>query len=415
MILFVSRYPPNPAGPGGSQRAMHLLKTVARYGPVDFLLLHRSEDTESALDTLDAVRPLVRSTAKMEVQEWAPSWRRWPRLSWKAGQIAEAWALHSVDAPRFSGSTLAQLGRLVPEKRYQLVFAVRLSSARIADDLIARGFVRADRKVVDLDDRLSAFKRRALASHGGREGRLRRWLQRLDVRRLRRAEFDVTRRWDAVSLANGVDAAKLRFETGVHIYTVPNVVDRPLLPRSLDAQARILFVGHLGYSPNVLGLARFLDEVWPSVKVALPHAQLDVVGMFPDADLARRVEAAGARLNADVPSVEPFYAAAHVVIAPIWSGGGTRIKILEAMAYGRAVVSTGIGAEGLGVESGRHALLADAPHEFADAVIRLGKNADLRDRLAAEARALQQSRFGVAAIEDAVGPMLNLSRSAALT
>lgn len=405
-ILFVSRLPANPAGPGGTQRVARLLGAVARRGPVDFVLLYRDGDLDAANDTLDAVRPLVRQCVTHEVAQWAPSWRRWPGLSWRMGQIAEAISLGPVDAPRFSGGSLRAIAALLPARRYDLVFAARLSSAVIVDQLIAAGLLQATRRVVDLDDRLSSFKRRALASDGHDEGRLRRFLQRRDVRGLGRAERRIAQQWSAVSVANADDARQLASDAGVPVHTVPNVVDRPLLPIVERPARRLLFVGHLGYRPNVAGLIAFLDDAWPRVRAALPDVVLDVVGMYPDRGLVERLATAGVRLHANVPAVEPYYRDCDIVIAPILFGSGTRIKILEAMAYGRPVVSTSLGADGLGAVSGRDLLLADTMADFAAAIVRMANDDRLRSALIDQSRALQQRCFTVVAADAAIATML---------
>lgn len=406
MNLFISRNPPNASGPGGSQRAMHLLRAVAQHGPIDFLLLHRALDTESASDTLDSVRPLVRNCLRLEVDEWAPSNQRWPSLPWKAGQILESATLGSIDYPAFSRKTLGTIGRMLPQKNYDTVFAARLSSARVADDLIAGGYLSVSRKVCDFDDLLSRFKIRDLELNGAKQGKLRRALLRREIRIIRDAELKVAGSWQAASLANEQDAGGLSKKVNRIIHTVPNVVGVSALPPKEGHGNDILFVGHLGYSPNAQGLARFLQEVWPRIRESNPAARFRVVGMSPNPDLVELIASTGAEMHANVPSVAPYYEQCDIVVAPIWQGGGTRIKILEAMAYGKPVVSTTVGAEGLGVQSGIHALIADSAADFAAATLRMLTDGPLRAVVVAEGRKLQQARFGPAAVTKAVSAMM---------
>ena len=136
--------------------------------------------------------------------------------------------------------------------------------------------------------------------------------------------------------------------------------------------------------------------------------------MSPSDELAAEIEAAGARLHANVPRVEPYYEGSDIVIAPIFFGSGTRIKIVEAMAYERALVASTIGAEGLGIEPGVHALIADDMDAFAEAVISLAQDPALRAALAARAHALQQQRFAPRTIEHTIAAMVAPDRGDAL-
>ena len=407
MILFITRNMPAPAGSGGTQRAMHLLRAVARHGPVDLLMLHRAIDTEPVTATFDPVLPLVRTCRKFQIDEWAPFWTRPSALPWRVRQAREALTNRSTEAPQFSTRTVRSISNLLPQETYDLIFACRLSSAWIADQLIARGVLTSSRRVVELDDLLSVFRRRQIEMSKPRKDWLDRIIEHREVRAIESAERTVVRTWDAVSLAGDQDATQLTLRTGRFVHVVPNVVDRPEIPVGDGNGSRILFVGHLSYDPNVLGLTRFMVEIWPQVRIQLPTARLDIVGVAPDPALAKLAANSGAQLHANVPSVEPFYRDCDFVIAPIWDGGGTRIKILEAMAYGRPVVSTTIGAEGLHVSPGVHALIADSSSEFAEAVVRMARDHELRQRLACQARRLQQDRFMPASLNAAVDNMIS--------
>jgi glycosyltransferase involved in cell wall biosynthesis len=144
-------------------------------------------------------------------------------------------------------------------------------------------------------------------------------------------------------------------------------VDRlPVQPRSADEPMRLLFVGTGSYVPYERGLAWFVREVLPRIEARIPVV-LDVVGDPP----LRPVQARGVRYAGRVPSVEPFYSASHGVVVPVFEGSGTRLKMLEAMAYGRPVISTSLGAEGLPVIAGEHYFQADDAESFAAAAASL--------------------------------------------
>jgi len=273
--------------------------------------------------------------------------------------------------------------------------------------MLDQGLIRTRSKIVDLDDIMSRFKERELITEGPRQGKLWSLALRADIRRVRRAEAQVVRSWDAASLCSHDDVELLRQTyPDATVTRVPNVIDRPLLPVNADATGRrLLFVGSLAFRANVAGLRAFVDEAWPRIRDKLPDARLDVVGMLPPEGLKEEMASVGIDVHANVPSVEPFYREADIVISPILFGGGTRIKILEAMAYGRPIVSTAIGAEGLELETGRHALVVETMAEFAEAVVLLSTDAALRAAIAADALVLQHREYGPAALERALHDM----------
>jgi glycosyltransferase involved in cell wall biosynthesis len=177
---------------------------------------------------------------------------------------------------------------------------------------------------------------------------------------------------------------------------VPNAVDvehfrpDPVLPRP-DGRT-VVFFGTLAYFPNQDGMLWFLREIWPLLERSHPQARLKVIGPNPTADvLARR----GPRLEVTglVDDLRPHLAEAAVAIVPLRVGGGTRLKILEAMAMGKAVVSTTLGAEGIAHRPGENILLADSPADFAAAVGRVLDDPSLAARLGAAGRDLVASTY----------------------
>ncbi|HEY1400398.1 MAG TPA: glycosyltransferase [Terriglobales bacterium] len=178
----------------------------------------------------------------------------------------------------------------------------------------------------------------------------------------------------------GVDLAQYRpdqakFDPNSDSNFAPN-------PRAASAPL-ITFVGAMDWEPNVDAVEYFCGEIWPSIKAEVPQARFRIVGRNPD----RRVQkwASGSiddsiEVTGRVPSVVEHLRQSAVVIVPLRIGGGTRLKIYEAMATARAVVSTTVGAEGLDVHHGRDIMLADDPRSFAQAVIMLLRDPELRRR-----------------------------------
>jgi glycosyltransferase involved in cell wall biosynthesis len=211
---------------------------------------------------------------------------------------------------------------------------------------------------------------------------------------------------DLTLVVSDADAAAARkLAPDARIEVVPNGVDTDLFTPTAAApeHAYLLFTGLMNYRPNVEAVEWFADEVLP----LLDEGVLNVVGSTP----APEVEAlAGERVavHGEVPDMRPYQSRAEVVVVPLLSGGGTRLKLLEAAACGNAIVSTSIGAEGLGLEPGTELLVADSAPEFAEAVAAVLADGRLRECLGRNARRAAE-RYRWAAIGERlvelVGPL----------
>lgn len=156
----------------------------------------------------------------------------------------------------------------------------------------------------------------------------------------------------------------------------------------------LVFTGSMDWLPNEDGIAYFVDAILPLIKQQHPEVSLEVVGRSPSRKLQALAEKEKrVRLTGWVEDIRPFVARGQVCIVPLRIGGGTRLKIFEAMAMGKAVVSTSVGAEGLPVRHGENILLADTPDDFASSVISLLRDSNQRKRLGAAARALVQEKY----------------------
>jgi glycosyltransferase involved in cell wall biosynthesis len=402
MILCVMRIPPDQNGHGGSQRAWFLLNALCQLGPVHFVLISRRGDWDASTTSLKSIEGIVESVTKIDIPEWEPTKRR------QIGPLEGGWIdvvkMRSQEAPKISAAGLQRIADQLPIHAADVVFAGRLPSAIIVQALIDKGMLSAKYRFVDFDDLISKFKVLQLKTEGKNLGRQGQLLLKFDVAYVRAAEKRVARTWDAASVCTDADVSALRTaHPSARVVKIPNVIDREQLPSPASAdKIRLLFVGNLAFLPNVQGFQVFLEEAWPTIRAALPNVELTVVGLNPSPPVVRLVAEHGLKLHRDVPTVVPFYEAADMVIVPILVGSGTRIKILEAMAYGRAIVSTALGAEGLSLENDRHARIVEDMSGFATAVIELANDMSARQRMVKAARDFQQKNYGPAAMNSAV-------------
>jgi sugar transferase (PEP-CTERM/EpsH1 system associated) len=193
---------------------------------------------------------------------------------------------------------------------------------------------------------------------------------------------------DRDAFASFLDPKKLTvIPTGVDVdYFQPMAL--PEIANSL------VFTGSMDWLPNEDGIFYFVDAILPLIKRQCPEASLEVVGRSPSRRLKALAEREpGVRLTGWVEDIRPFLARGSICIVPLRIGGGTRLKIFEAMAMSKAVISTTVGAEGLPVQHGQNILLTDTAEDFAGSVISLLRNPDQRSRLGAAARTLVEENY----------------------
>lgn len=180
------------------------------------------------------------------------------------------------------------------------------------------------------------------------------------------------------------------------ITVIPTGVDveyfQPM-PRE-EVPDSLVFTGSMDWLPNEDAIIYFVESILPLIKQQHPRVSLEVVGRNPSRKLQSLVETeTSVRLTGWVEDIRPFLARGSVCIVPLRIGGGTRLKIFEAMSMGKAVVSTSVGAEGLPVQTGENILLADAPNDFASSVITLLRDSNQRRRLGTAARTLVHENY----------------------
>jgi glycosyltransferase involved in cell wall biosynthesis len=146
----------------------------------------------------------------------------------------------------------------------------------------------------------------------------------------------------------------------------------------------MLFTGLMSYYPNQHGVLRFVECVLPRIVARVPHARLQIVGANPPASV-RALTSPHVEVTGRVADVRPYYARAEAVVVPLWIGGGTRVKALEAMAMGVPIVSTPLGCEGLEVRDGRSVMIGDSDDALADRAVAVLTQPALRSALVAEA------------------------------
>ena len=223
-------------------------------------------------------------------------------------------------------------------------------------------------------------------------------------RRLARYERKVAHHFRLHLVCADLDGERLVRTVGpVRFETVPNGVDldyfKPMGKVHAQQADTMVFVGGLSWYPNASAMRLFTEKIWPEVVVRRPEAEMRIIGADAPSDLIassrsdQRIKVMGF-----VDDIRPIVADSMVYVCPIFDGGGTKLKMIDAMAMGKAIVAHPVAAEGLGLEHGRNVLLSDDPAMMAELCIRLFDDPGQRKALGAAARRRAESAFGFKAI-----------------
>ncbi|HSN18139.1 MAG TPA: glycosyltransferase family 4 protein [Gammaproteobacteria bacterium] len=225
---------------------------------------------------------------------------------------------------------------------------------------------------------------------------IRRGLLTIEWRKMRRYEAEICRKARLTVAVSAHDRdLHLADAAGAVIRDVPTGVDVSYFKANGTPEnpVELVFTGSMDWHPNEDAIRHFINEILPAIRREVPHARLTVVGRNPSGSLRRDAEQAGVEVTGTVDDVRPYIDGAAVYVVPLRIGGGTRLKVFEALSMGKAVVSTGVGVEGLPLAPGKHYLKADDPASFASAVVSLLRDPERRQALGDAGRQLTHERF----------------------
>ena len=279
-------------------------------------------------------------------------------------------------ASSFGGRSVKRLlSRWIAEQRFDVAVCDFIVPAHNFPETLATASVLFEHNV-----ETTLWRRRAAAERH----LVKRAAYAIEARKMERFERRAVARFDHVVAVSAVDRNELTaFTDRARITVVPTGVDLEQFGRVRLTEPKsplVIFLGSMDWEPNIGGVEWFCAEVWPRVLAAVPGARMRIVGRKPHARV-QRLACATVEVTGAVPSVLDHLGEAAVFVVPLLVGGGTRLKIFEGMAAGRAVVSTTIGAEGLDVSHGENILIADDSASFSTEVIRVLTDHALRRRL----------------------------------
>jgi glycosyltransferase involved in cell wall biosynthesis len=382
-LLVLSPVFPDAPSDGDRLRLFHWLQHLGRKHQLTLACL---ADPRRAKDWGDS--RLGAALGSVERVAWA----RWQKAL--SGGKGLAGALPVNVSTCASASFRRLVDRLMERERYDAVFAYRLKMAPYA--LRFKG-----PRFLDYTDSLTRYtERRAMQAALEGRGAARRYL-RWQSQKLAAYEAWVAGQFDGLFVNAATDALALRamaprFASRIHV--AANGVDPHLLSSErgqgpLRRGAKLVFVGHLAYAPNIEAVLWFAQEVLPRILAQRPDATFEVVGGDAPQSILSLAGKPGVRLHGYQPDTLPYLAAAAISVCPVRTGAGRQNKLMEAFAYGLPAVATKLAAQGAEAEDGKQLLAADSAEGFAQAVLTLLQKPDLGRRLAKEAAGLVKSKY----------------------
>ena len=380
-VLFVHKQILFPRDTGGKIRVLNILKHLGRWHEVTYVSNLRPGE-ERHLPEMEALG------LRLETVTGTTSKRGGVRFY--AAALANLASRYPFTVNRnYDPAVREKIARLLAAERYDVLVCDTMAMAR---------------HVMGLPNLLPSvlfqhnFEALLLQRHADTApDPFRRAFMRSEYRKMVRFEGECCRAFDAVVAVSEPDKALFEKEYGVNnVLAIDTAVDEEFFHNTtpeMEIPGRVAFVGSMDWLPNQDGVRWFVQEAWPAVRQARPDATFHLVGRNPPAEVRALGGVPGVTVVGGVPDVRPHLAEAAAVVVPLLVGGGTRLKIYEAMAMARAVVSTTIGAEGLPVVPGEHYLAADEPKVFADAVVKLLADAEYRSRVGTAADAFVRRHY----------------------
>jgi polysaccharide biosynthesis protein PslH len=379
-ILWVKAGGLVPADTGGRIRSFNILRQLAAHHSVTFFSFHAAHEN----DRHSELRSIFDRVICLPLRLPEPK-----SIGEMGAYAASLFSSQPYNIRKFCRVEVHQsLNKLLQQETYDVI---------VCDFLIAGAVIPWDNptpKILFTHNVEATIWRRHYEVASNPAWRAIAWLE---WRRMDAAEREYLKQADHVLAVSEADRDEFaRFVDARKISVIPTGVDvdhfRPM-PAAETANS-LVFTGSMDWLPNEDGVFYFIEEILPLIKTGWPDVSVEIVGRNPSAKLrSLTARHENIRLTGWVEDIRPFLARGAVCIVPLRIGGGTRLKIFEAMAMGKVVVSTSIGAEGLPVHSGENILLSDTPKDFATSVLSLLHDANERQRIGGAARKLVEDNY----------------------
>jgi polysaccharide biosynthesis protein PslH len=376
-VLFLSWWWPYPADNGSKIRIYNLLRHLSQHHQVTLLSFADAHEATSA--QIEHMRSFCAHVESLPKPVYNPG-----TVRATLGYLSP-WPRSLVDV--YSPTMAKRVVEITRQCAVNVVVASQMQTMRYLESVPEIPAVLEEIEVTGFHDKVD--------NASGTSGRLRAQLTLSKMENALRTLLDRGVAFTVVSPAER-DYIQPLAPANARIEVIPNGVDTGVNAPDSSVQPKpnsLIYTGAVTYSANYDAVAYFIREVLPLVRARIPDVHFTVTGGTGEVDIRDLAAQPGVTFTGYLPSVADAVRQSWALVTPLREGGGTRLKILEAMALGTPVISTRKGAEGLDVKSGEQLLLADSPQEFADAVCLLLADQALRTRLAAAARQLVESQY----------------------
>jgi polysaccharide biosynthesis protein PslH len=386
-LLFLSQCLPFPPHSGVTNRTYHILRELQREFDVALVAFSRRNhqpDSASRVSAAAKLRLVVSDVREAAVigSEWSMALKLRNHLS--SLLTGKPYIFYDYSHQGFGRALRGELSLAQPD----LVHLDSMDLYRWLPSLPAVPIACTHHNVESelLRQRADRIPRRATRAYLRHQANL-----------VERIERRLCSRFDINVMTSEPDAERLRvLAPEARTSVVPNGVDidyfRPTSPQEL-VPARVAFLGPTYMFPNRDAVDFFLADVWPLISRRYPESTFHLIGKNSVDEKLRFESHPGVRCEGYVPDIRPSFAEAECSVVPLRVGGGTRLKILDAWSMGKAIVSTSIGCEGLETADGRNILIRDDAKGFADAVVQILNDAELRNRLGHEGRMTVEKHY----------------------
>ena len=381
-ILVLAPLPPWPVNSGSKVRMFHLTKALSARHRVTLVSLRTSpaaaEDMRRQLPNVE-VRGIDGPPNRRSLRTIVRSLRRGEPI-----HVSEAWSERAA----------RELSEL---ESFDILHVFHLTMVQYLP--LVRGRFRVYDPMGDESVYMERLSRTVSA--------IKRPIVRWNLRRVRAYETSAARAFDAVLSVSAVETARFERDAraGATVATIPIAPDTTELLRaspSAGTAQTVLFGGTLDWFPNIDAVRFLAEDVWTEVGRRLPGARLIIAGKDPVEEIRRLESLSGVTVVANPPSMFPLLRDAAVIAVPIRTGSGIKVKTVEAMAAGKAIVTTEFGCEGWDVIDGVHLRRADSTSAFAEALIDLLEDESLRHRLGTAAQQLVRERYTIERMVDQI-------------
>ncbi len=389
-ILFVTPSIPYPPHTGGQLRSYHLLRYLESKGEVMLVSIGRPEQCAPYMQELKkyCAKIFLADPARFKTDQGISKFEAAQRRVLQFLKF-QSWMLEDFIDPEIC----KQIDLAKPEEYDLIVVRFAVMAYHFLTNSKFKKLI--PKILIDIDDVSTIVQERTVRQIKFSYKKMR---NLIDLFFLKRYYHQLRHINASLAVSEKDRTYLLNYDMSRNVFVIPNMFEvngRSLTLSEQVKEPEILFCGMLSYPPNQDAVFFFVEKIFPKIQERIPNAHLTIIGKHTPEKIMKLGMQRGITVAGYVPSMEPYYDKAAIVVVPLLNGGGSRIKILEAFSLERPVVSTSVGAEGLDVKNGEHIIIADEPNDFANECVELLNNPNQRKRITSNAYRLVKEKYDI--------------------